>query len=64
MFFAFFNRAVTALVIQFAYLPVMMAATKEGVAILFLKTSAGRGALTIVPSLFFAAYKCTHMSLK
>ena len=37
----------------------MMAATKEGVAILFLKTSAGRGALTIVPSLFFAAYTCT-----
>ena len=40
-------------------LPLMIDATKAGVAILFRNKSTERGALTIVPSLLLEAYTCT-----
>ena len=41
------------------YLPFMMEATNDGVAILFRKRSLGLGAFRMVPSLLFEAYTWT-----
>ena len=43
----------------FTYLPFMMDATREGVAMLFRKRSTGLGALIMTPVFLEEAYTCT-----